>query len=216
MKREEIINLSSSQTEADTKIILHISKISSVNVSSVLIKATDTDIFVILLENLDKMRIDKTKICKQLGSGKATRIVNISNMYEKLGNNVAKALPGMHAFTGSDFTPSFYKKGKRTCVRKLMSSPIYQDAFIKLGDVVNLSDSNVFQVLEKYVCDLNGYAKFDDVNAVRYEIFQKTYVTQDEKFLQQLKTYDACQSELPLCKSELRQQILRAAFVTSI
>ena len=45
-------------------------------------------------------------------------------------------------------------------------------------------------------------------------MFQKAYNVDDDKFFDKVKKLEAC--SLPPCKSELKQQILRAAYVSNI
>lgn len=117
-----------------------------------------------------------------LGTGRTARVVNVSEMYEKLGANVAKSLPDLHAFTGSDFTPSFYRKGKTNSLKKVMSSPLYQKTFTDLGNLAELDQNNVFDILEAFVCNMYCYKSKNSVNDVRYAIFQKTYGIDNDKF----------------------------------
>lgn len=80
--------------------------------------------------------------------------MNVTKIFVKLGTNVARALPGLHSFTGCDFIPAFYRKGKTSSLKKITSAPEYQDAFIKMADLENLNENDVFPVLEKFVCQL--------------------------------------------------------------
>lgn len=56
--------------------------------------------------------------------------------------------------------------------------------------------------------------KIKSVNELRYHIFTKNYASQNSEdyFAIDVKNYDA--SNLPPCKTELKQQILRSAFIT--
>ncbi|XP_055839356.1 uncharacterized protein LOC129907262 [Episyrphus balteatus] len=61
-----------------------------------------------------------------------------------------------------------------------------------------------------------GIQNCENVNDARYEIFTKTYKFKsvNETFAKKLKNVDA--SNLPPCKAELYQQLLRAQYVTTI
>lgn len=212
--REVVNDLSSNQMEADTKIVMHVCRNNVIEPTNILIKASDTDILIIMLGNMSKISNPNHTIFMQLGIGNSTRIVNVTSMYKKLGDDVSKSLPGLHAFTGCDFIPAFYRKGKRKGFKKILSSSQYQSAFIKLGELANLNDNNVFAILEKFVCGVYNHKTNNNVNQVRHTMFQKTYNVDSDKFFHKIKKFDAC--NLPPCKAELKQQILRAAFVTNI
>lgn len=71
-------------------------------------------------------------------------------------------------------------------------------------------------VLEKFVCEIYGFKNLTDINTARFEKFCSTYKANnpDEPFEKRFKNYDA--SNLPPCKAELKQQLLRTQYITSI
>ena len=143
--REVVDSLTSNQVEADTKIILHVCNYNAISPTSVLIKASDTDIFTIMLGNMHNMTNPNHKVFMQLGAANTTRIVNLSEIHKKIGEEVCKSLPGLHPFTGCDFIPSFYRKGKTSSFKNMCSSAPYQNAFMKLGDLDNLLNNAIFE-----------------------------------------------------------------------
>ena len=40
------------------------------------------------------------------------RFIDVTKLYEKLGTQLANALPGFHVMTGYDLNPSIYRKAK--------------------------------------------------------------------------------------------------------
>ena len=76
-----------------------------------MIRASDTDVLVILLGIIGRHLTSKM----DCGSGISRRHIDVSsitNALEEKQKGLAAAMPGLHAFTGSDFTTAFYRKGK--------------------------------------------------------------------------------------------------------
>ena len=94
-----------SHEEADTTIICHVSQISSD--SNVVIKCSDTDIVVIMLRNLQKI---KSKIYIDCGVSNSRHITGVNALHKLLGLDLCKALSGFHALTGCDYNPAFFRK----------------------------------------------------------------------------------------------------------
>ena len=82
-----------------------------------MIRASDTD--VILLGIIGRHLISQrptaySRIIMDCGSGNSRRHIDVSsiaNALEAKQKGQASAMPGLHAFTGSDFTTVFYRKG---------------------------------------------------------------------------------------------------------
>lgn len=98
--------------EADTLIAFHVAKITA---SHIIIRASDTDVLVILIGALGQQRPEvrsMVRIIMDCGKGNDRRYINISNITEILEESktgLSRALPGYHAFTGCDFTSAFYR-----------------------------------------------------------------------------------------------------------
>lgn len=105
-------HLQANHEEADTLIAFHVENISS---SAVLVRASDTDVLIILIGLLGrKLPEERTRstIIMDCGSGNSRRYIDVSNIVDVLEERKAglsRALPGYHAFTGCDFTSSFYR-----------------------------------------------------------------------------------------------------------
>ena len=102
--------LQADHEEADTLIAFHLINITA---SKVLVRASDTDVLVILVGMLGNQRREvrsmKTVIM-DYGSGNSRRFINVSNIveiFEERKPGLPRALPGYHAFTGCDFTAPF-------------------------------------------------------------------------------------------------------------
>ncbi|KAL4707134.1 hypothetical protein ACJJTC_018869 [Scirpophaga incertulas] len=119
------------------------------------------------------------------------------------------------------YNPAFFRKGKQRPFNVLKKEVEYQIAFMKLGDVDLFSDleleQNVFNTIQKFICQLYNVAGIIDVDAARLQLFINTYMVCDvnEEFNRKnVKNFDA--SNLPPCKSELLQQFRRANYITSL
>ena len=97
--------------EADNRIVYHLSTLTER--SKVTVVAKDTDILVIILGCKSKLS-PLVQIFMEIGlsSNNTLRYIDINKMYEHFGEKVCNAMPAFHAFTGSDFTASFLRKGK--------------------------------------------------------------------------------------------------------
>ena len=97
--------------EADTLIAFHVGNINS----NVIVRASDTDVLVILIGALGRQCPEVRsahKIIMDCGMGNNRRyidVTNITNRLEEEKPGLPAALPGYHAFTGCDFTSAFYR-----------------------------------------------------------------------------------------------------------
>lgn len=98
------------------------------------IRTSDTDVLVVALGNIDKIK-SGVKVFLELGlaSKNTLRFVEVISLSQKLGPRLCKSLPGFHAFTGCDYTPSFAYKGKVKPFAILQKNIDAQNAFGKLG-----------------------------------------------------------------------------------
>lgn len=152
----------------------------------------------------------------QVGVGNYERFVNMSDIYEALGENLCNALPAFHTFTGCDFNPAFFRKGKKRSLSLLNHSLKFIDAFSRLARFTDCDSATIFSTLEEFVCCMYGIKNICDVNEARVEIFTKTYRCNDVEKMFRFNTTNFDGSRLPPCKSELKQHILRTAYIASI
>jgi hypothetical protein len=140
----DLSSLSSNHEEADTVIILHAIYAAS-HQRTIHILSPDTDVLVLAIRRLPQLGSDTCVIRAR------NKPVLLQPTYDALGENLAAALPGFHAFTGCDTVGRFYGKGKQTCWKVLQSSrPEILNAFINLGGNDDVDDKD-FLFLEEYV-----------------------------------------------------------------
>lgn len=198
--------------EADTKAVFFACQMKED--STVTIRTSDTDIVVIMLANMEHIKAS-VKIWIDLGVGNARRYIDISALFAKLGLLVSQALPALHALTGCDYNPAFYRRGKKRPFDILLGSATFQEAFANLGSET-YDIEELFPTMESFICHLYGLKKLADVNRARMEIFNKTYKVSDtsQPFSLNVRNYDAC--NLPPCQSELRQHLLRTKYIACL
>lgn len=161
-----------------------------------------------MLANMHHLKDDSSHVWIFTGSGNKQRYVDLTKIYEHFGSSLCRSLSGFHAITGCDHNPAFFRKGKQRPFKILQSKPDYQEAFIRFGEPELFNDENteqnVFNIIEKFICEVYNVRRVNDVNAARLQLFTNTYAVSDvnEQFKHKsIKNFDA--SNLPPCKDEL-------------
>lgn len=112
--------------EADTKMIYHLCKIDSQ--ANIVIRSSD--VAAILLGNMHHLKHENSHVWILTGLGNKQRYVDVTAIYKHLGSSLCRSLPGFHAFTGCDYNPAFFKRGKQRPFNLLKKNAEYQQAFI--------------------------------------------------------------------------------------
>ena len=76
-------------------------------------------------------------------------------------------LPGIYAFTGCDYTPAFFRKGKKCPIKIFLKSVLFVNTFNKMGEE-DLSDEDV-DAIEPFTCSMFGYSKLTSI--IRRDIY---------------------------------------------
>lgn len=210
-------NSSCYHEEADTKIIHHICQINYAR--RVRIHCTDSDIPVIMLANMNYLK-SEVEIIVDMSTSKKPFFLNINEIHRNLGDEFCRSLAVCHIFTGNDYNPSFFNKGKKRPLAIFNKDTKFQEAFNKLitTSPSNLkTDSQEFEAIEEYVCRIYSLKTKNDVNKGRFEIFEKKLKKKNENeeiLKSNIKGYDA--ATLPPTKQTLLQQIKRTIYISSI
>ena len=87
---------------------------------------------------------------------------------------MCKSLLAYHALTGCDYTSSFCRRGKVNPLKVLEKDTEAQHA---LGNMACGEDLNneCIKTLERYLCDVYGKNKLNEINDVRLQIFLEKY-----------------------------------------
>ena len=164
INRDDVINvpeLSSNQEEADTKLCLHARHaLNSADRETVIVRnhSGDVDINVILIA---KTIDTPERVILDFNKGKYRKLLWLSDI--DMTDDEKKCLIGFHAFTGSDYTSAFFRKGKAICWKVLRSNSKFLQTFVTLGDEWMPSES-LMNSLEEFVCYLFGSLHLKKIN----------------------------------------------------
>lgn len=169
------------------------------------------------MKNLSNLN---NQVWVEAGVGNTRRIVNLSEMYQKLGQAICDALPGIYAITGCDFNPAIYRKGRKAPFETVISSPKFLKAMSEISCVVDRKPSfdtfkteEFYKTFEEFSCSLYGFKVIDCVHEARYRIFDNTYNVQNKKEILNLDVKNVDPANIPPCKAELYMHILRTGFI---
>ena len=128
--------LASKHEEADTKMIALLCSIDFP--ANVVIRTADTDVLVIAIGNLSKVKEGvRTFLEVGLQSNNSHRYIGVNAIYQNLGPQLSSAIAAYHAFTGCDYLPAFSRKGKIKPFSILEKSEEFQRAFSSLAMILN-------------------------------------------------------------------------------
>jgi len=161
----EVVEVSSGQEEADTRLLLHAKHAATPHVKAVIISSDDTDVRISFAHAIP------VPIYQRCISQLQARYVDISKIAGVLGQEVSKAHLGLHAFTGCDTVSAFAGIGKAGPLKLLRSKNEFQVIFQNLGEQWSLTEELCVQ-LESFVRAMYGMKKGNqDVNQWRYAVF---------------------------------------------
>ena len=144
----DISGLSSTQEEADTRVILHACEASSCGFQRIVICARDTDILALLLAF--RHDIAAEEIFMKSGTYQKPKYVAIHRI--SLGDQIRRSLLQFHALTGSDTTSQFSNIGKKTAW-KVFCTDDNAKLLEDLGTEPRCSP-DVLKIVEAFVCKL--------------------------------------------------------------
>jgi len=168
MTVESPVFLQGNHEEADTLLAFHAANVSG----SVLVRASDTDVIVILLSMIGRhIQNGQTPgvVIMDCGTGNSRRYIDvtaIANALETKQRRLSTALAGLHAFTGCDFTSSFYRKGKIKPYEILENDT--DCTFVEFFDKLSARDELSPETAEEYVCSLYGMKTIKHVDEARH------------------------------------------------
>ncbi|XP_050294313.1 uncharacterized protein LOC126734656 [Anthonomus grandis grandis] len=195
--------------EADTKMIFHVSQLKFD--ANITIRCSDTDVLIIMLGNMSQIRYNH-HIHMEVGTGNHHRFIDVTKLFDTLGKDVSEALPAFHAFTGCDFNPSFFRKGKKRPLAIMRESSRFIEAFTQMS-MPSHEKSEPFKVIEEYICAVYGFKTLQKVNQAREATFHKNYkIGRNDVF--ELPKTNIDGSSLPPCQAELVNQFSRACYIS--
>lgn len=159
--------------EVESKIILHMEKIRGTKIR---VQTPNLDtVLVYLIYHMQFWQQEKEVWIETGDLQKHTiRQINVRKIFSALTPIMVNALPSWYIFTGCEYEPSFYAKGRKTCMKALEKNIPVQCAFGRMGNGDTLNDSEI-AVISKFTCDLYGLSECNNLNQARTTIFQKGY-----------------------------------------
>jgi len=173
MNIEQPAHLQGNHEEADTLIAFHLSSANG----NVMIRASDTDVLVIVIGMVGRQLTSQratsyNQIIMDCGSGNTRRHIDLSSIttvLESKQKGLAAALPGLHAFTGCDYTTAFYRKGKTKPLQVLEGDT--EGTLVKFFTSLATKDQPIQEKAEEFICTLYGMkGDVKDVNEARYQM----------------------------------------------
>ncbi|XP_041362193.1 uncharacterized protein LOC121378189 [Gigantopelta aegis] len=206
-------HLQGKHEEADTLLAFHASNVDG----NVMVRASDTDVLVILLGMIGrrmKSNMSSNWIIMDCGSGNNRRYIDVSCIaaaLEAKQDGLAAAMPGLHAFTGCNYTAAFYRKVKPLEILEKDA----EGTFIEFFDSMTSREEPNQMKAEEFVCSLYGVKDVKDVNEARYaKLLLMTGKINQENPLASVKKIDC--TLLPPCARTLCNKTKRAHFVSIV
>ena len=157
--------LTHSQEEADTIMILHAATVSAH--AKLVVYSPDTDVLLLLVHFFPKLP-DSTAFLT--GKGRQRRVISVSDIYNKLGQNRSGAILGLHAFTGCDVTGRFGGRTKDWCFKAFLSADAnVLTALAELGRPE--LEPETWAQLERFVFQLYRSKTCKAVKSLRWYLF---------------------------------------------
>ena len=96
--------------------------------------------------------------------------------YDSLGSQICTALPEFHAFTGCDYNPLFYGKGKDKPFKWLAENDEYQIGFADLVDPKKFHAAlGLYFVCNMYMTKSNDLKNITTVDEALLQLFTGNY-----------------------------------------
>ena len=116
-------SLSSSQEEADTRIILHCLNVrtSLPDAKTIVVRSQDMDVLVLLARYCKGINL---RILFDTGTGNKRRLLNVNDIVQNKSEDIVAVLPAIHCFTGCDTTSAFVWHVKIAPIKLLEKNPL--------------------------------------------------------------------------------------------
>lgn len=161
-------DLNSTQEEADTRILLHLSHAARSGYSTLIVVSEDTDVFLLCVSFKHLIPLS---IFFKCGTQTRVRYISITSIVQAIGQNLCSSLLGLHAYTGCDTVSAFAGRGKIGALRIVKEQRSFQEMFDLLGVEWELS-GDLFQKLQDFTCRMySSRPGTNSINELRYRLF---------------------------------------------
>ena len=133
LKFETIPELFRDHLEGDTRLMSHAKHADTKGPGNIIIRGNDNDMFIILLAIVQKLSQSHLWFDTGLEFDNSCNYVDIPKLFKEL--DYVKALPGIYAYTGIDYSPAFYRKGKVRLPLLMTKNQNFVDAFVALSNL---------------------------------------------------------------------------------
>ena len=210
-KVELVPELFGSHLEGDTRVMLHALHADRDNRENIAVRANDTDVAVILVYNVKFIENSNMWYDFGIDSYKLREYLDITKQHKSI--DYVDTVPGIYAFTGNDYKPAFYRKGKIKPITLMCKHERFINALKCLGEMPLTSDA--IENIEEYTCHLYGYTRQADIHEVIKTHFEsKAKPKPNKKPLQCIKNIEP--TTFPSCRDVLIQQIKRIWFIAKL
>ena len=156
--------LSSTQEEADTRIVLH--AINS-GFKYIVVSCKDTDVLVLLASHFHRINCIE-ELWMKTGTQKKPIYIPVHNVVKSIPQSVLETLIPFHTLTGCDTTSFIAQHSKKTAWDTLVH---HSHLIQNLGN--HPLEEPDYKMIEKFFCALYGMPEEDDINLVRFKLFFK-------------------------------------------
>lgn len=200
----ELTTLSSTQEEADTRMLLHAVHM-SLDYERIIVRSDDTDVLVLLLYYRSIQMLD-TEVFMHAGHvtqfTRRERFIPVNQIVDKLGRELCQNLPAAHALTGCDTTSSLFKIGKRSAFSKLASQVRECPEILTTFGMTDNVEADVVSA-RRYILNVYGNK---DISCTTLDQLRYRYASVTDK----------AASEFPPTEDAFKQHVLRARYQTSV
>lgn len=205
---EQLPDLFSNQEEADTRMVLHATKLVEAH-NRIIIRTDDTDVLVILIYYYFPT-FKGHEVYMHTGHRTRytfrNRYIPVHVIAEKIGPVVSSCLPAMHALTGCDTNSSIYKVGKRTALSKLTQN---------IGRLKDLSRVHASESVEECLPVTRTYAMML-FGGTKNKSTGKPYSSMNEIRFSMATSTDKSATQLPPTEDAFKHHVMRARVQTII
>ena len=147
---EDVHYLYGAHDEADTGVVFHAVQVEQLNLGNIVIRCNVTDTLIIMLSNIQKFSQSYVWLYMGLDYNNSRTFIDVKGTADNL--NFIQALPGIYAFTGCEYTPAFFRKGKKRPIEIMLKSVLLINTFNKMGKE-DLSDEDI-DAIEYFTCSI--------------------------------------------------------------
>ena len=181
------------------------------NRENFVVRGNNTGVTVVLAYNVKFIEDSNMWYDFGIGSNNSREYLDVTKINKSI--DYVDALPGIYAFTGNNYTPAFYRKGKIRTITLMSKHERFINAFKCLGEMPLTSD--VIEIIEEYTCHLYGYTKqVDNHEVIKTNFESKTKPKPSKKRLGCIKSIEP--TTFPPCRDVLIQLIKKSWFIAKL